>query len=59
MHMRSCDKNPSTRNDERKSSTSLQVGRGVKGDFKLVQSAFKGVLQEWRYDFSEAKYIYE
>ena len=59
MHTRSCDKNPLKNNVERKSTTTLQVGRGVKGDFKLIQSAFKGVLQEWRYNFSESEDIYE
>ena len=63
MHMRSCDKNKSkyNRNNVGRQFTTkvLQVGRGLKGEFKHFRSAFNGAFQEWRYDFPENKGLYE
>ena len=53
MHERSCDKNPSKKKVKRKSVRTLQVGRGATEGFQLVESAFNGVLQLWRYEFTE------
>jgi transposase-like protein len=61
MHERSCDNNPSTKKVERKSFLTLQVGRGAKESFQFIESALGGVMQVWRYDFSESenKDVYE
>ena len=60
MHERTCDKNPAK--IVPRISTTMQVGRGVEDKkFYLFESALKGVLQVWRYDFSdeEQKDLYQ
>ena len=61
MHERSCDQNPAKEKVERKSFLTLQIGRGANETFRLLESALAGVLQVWRYDFSdeEDEDIYE
>ena len=61
MHVRSCNKNPTKGIVTRKSAVNLQVGGGTKGAFHLRNSAFNGVVQEWRYTFpkSESAEVFE
>ena len=54
MHERTCDKNPVKKNAQRISSV-MQIGGGgetLQG-FNLLESVFDGVVQTWRYEFSD------
>ena len=50
MHEGSCDKNPFK--VKRKSVLTLQVGLGAAEGFQFVESALDGVMQLWRYEFT-------
>ena len=53
MHERSCDKNPVKKNTQRISAYMQIGGGGATHGFSLLESAFNGVLQTWRYEFSD------